>query len=146
MKRFLLMASLVLLAILPARAQTDLRIGALFDKSVPIPGYEESLVKGARLKDYNLSAFRSIRFPSDRTLQDCIASWIREDAKDATYTDIQEGNGTLTYALLQFDGDKSKKRYVGYQLRHKDGKEYITVVYMEGKASVKDLHSFFKKR
>lgn len=146
MKKYLLIVSLVLLAMAPARAQKGLQIDSLFSKAVPITGYEESLVKGSALRDYNLSYFRSFRFPADQALIDRIASWIKQDALTATSKDMQEEDGELTYALLQFDGDKSKKRYVGHQIRHIDGKDYVTVVYMEGKASVKDLHSFFKKR
>ena len=139
MKKYLLIVSLVFLAMAPARAQKGLQIDSLFSKAVPITGYEESLVKGSALRDYNLSYFRSFRFPADKAL-------IKQDALTATSKDMQEEDGELTYALLQFDGDKSKKRYVGHQIRHIDGKDYVTVVYMEGKASVKDLHSFFKKR
>lgn len=146
MKKLLLMVSLALLAAAPSWAQKDLQIDSLFSKAVPITGYEESLVKGSTLKDYNLSYFRSLRFPADQALMDRIAAWIKADARKATSKDIQEEDGKLTYALLQFDGDKSKKRYVGHQVRRSDGKDYVTVVYMEGRASVKDLHSFFKKR
>ena len=146
MKKLLLMVSLALLAVAPALAQKNLQIDSLFSKAVPIAGYEESLVKGSALKDYNLSYFRSIRFPADKELMDRIAAWINADAQNATSKDIQEEDGRLTYALLQFDGDKSRKRYVGHQIRRSGGKDYVTVVYMEGRASVKDLHSFFKKR
>lgn len=146
MKKYLLVVSLVLLAIAPARAQKGLQTDSLFSKAVPISGYEESLVKGAPLRDYNLSYFRSVRFPADKVLLKQVSSWIKEDAETATSKDIQEEDGALVYALLQFDGDKSKKRYLGYQVRRSDGKDYVTVVYMEGRASVKDLHSFFKKR
>ncbi|MBP5217693.1 MAG: hypothetical protein J6Z47_01935, partial [Bacteroidales bacterium] len=127
MKKYLLVVSLVLLAIAPARAQKGLQTDSLFSKAVPISGYEESLVKGAPLRDYNLTYFRSVRFPADKVLLKQVSSWIKEDAETATSKDIQEEDGGLVYALLQFDGDKSKKRYLGYQVRRSDGKDYVTV-------------------
>ena len=76
MKKYLLIVSLVLLAMAPARAQKGLQIDSLFSKAVPITGYEESLVKGSALRDYNLSYFRSFRFPADKALIDRIATRI----------------------------------------------------------------------
>ena len=78
MKKYLLIVSLVLLAMAPARAQKGLQIDSLFSKAVPITGYEESLVKGSALRDYNLSYFRSFRFPADKALIDRIATRIGE--------------------------------------------------------------------
>lgn len=168
MKKILLIASFAFLALAPARAQAGLQIDSVFHHSMPdrmgeqkvfgnIKGSatfsdkygtsEESFVKGNKLKDYNLDFFRSIRLQTSDQMIERIIGWIMADSLAASSKDMQEEDGLLTYALLQFDGDKPRKRYVGYQLkRNPGGKRTVTVVYMTGKATLKDLQVIFKHR
>lgn len=169
MKKVLLIASFAFLALVTAKAQTGLQIDSVFHNSMSgrlgeqhkvcgnVKGSasfsdkhgtsEESVVRGNQLKDYNLDYFRSIRLQTSDQKIEKIIGWIMADSVAASSKDMQEEDGLLTYALLQFDGDKSRKRYVGYQLkRSPGGKPTVTVVYMTGKATVKDLQVIFKHR
>lgn len=147
MRKLLLVVALCLGALLPAHAQKGLQIDNLFSgKLVDMSMVSESIVSGKKLVPYNLDYFRSVRFMADEKQVSKVTKWIREDAQMAEEQDMESENGRLVYALLKFPRRMEKNRYVGYQIKRISGKDYVTVVYMEGAATVEDLKVIFKHR
>ena len=147
MRKLLLIFALCLGVLLPAHAQKGLQIDNLFSgKLVDMSMVSESIVSGKKLVPYNLDYFRSVRFMADEKQVSKVTKWIREDAQMAEEQDMESENGRLVYALLKFPRRMEKNRYVGYQIKKISGKDYVTVVYMEGAATVEDLKVIFKHR
>ena len=147
MRKLLLIFALCLGVLLPAHAQKGLQIDNLFSgKLVDMSMVSESIVSGKKLVPYNLDYFRSVRFMADEKQVSKVTKWIREDAQMAEEQDMESENGRLVYALLKFPRRMEKNRYVGYQIKRISGKDYVTVVYMEGAATVEDRKVIFKHR
>lgn len=147
MRKLLLIFALCLGVLLPAYAQKGLQIDNLFSgKLVDMSMVSESIVSGKKLVPYNLDYFRSVRFMADEKQISKVTKWIRDDAQLAEEQDMESENGRLVYALLKFPRRMEKNRYVGYQVKRISGKDYVTVVYMEGSATVEDLKVIFKHR
>ena len=64
--------------------------------------------------------------------------------RDVAEMDYEDGR--LVYALLRFPADRNRNRYVGYQVKEASGNKYVTVVYLTGKATTKELKVIFKHR
>ena len=61
--------------------------------------------------------------------------------------ELEYRDGHLYYAIVQIaDTKKGLHRYICYQCRQETGGNSITLVYMEGKASLADLRKTFKKK
>ena len=104
------------------------------------------MVSGKELKPYNLDYFRSVRFQATEEEIDRVIAWIESDALTAVDKEMDSEGGRLTYALLRFPADRERNRYVGYQIKEAAGQAYVTVVYLTGKATAKDLRVIFKHR
>lgn len=149
MKKFLLITLSAFLALAQgARAQEGLQIDSLFNGSfVPKSRITESLVTGKELKPYNLDYFRSVRLQASDGEIRRIVSWLEGDALMAVEKDMDSENGELVYALMRFATNNGKNKYLGYQVKESSGgSKYVTVVYMTGKATTRDLKVIFKHR
>ena len=149
MKKFLLITLSAFLALAQgARAQEGLQIDSLFNGSfVPKSRITESLVTGRELKPYNLDYFRSVRLQASEGEIRRIVSWLEGDALMAIEKDMDSENGELVYALKRFATNNGKNKYLGYQVKESSGgSKYVTVVYMTGKATTRDLKVIFKHR
>ena len=149
MKKFLLITLSAFLALAQgARAQEGLQIDSLFNGSfVPKSRITESLVTGKELKPYNLDYFRSVRLQASEGEIRRIVSWLEGDALMAIGKDMDSENGELVYALTRFATNNGKNKYLGYQVKESSGgSKYVTVVYMTGKATTRDLKVIFKHR
>ncbi|MBQ6254530.1 MAG: hypothetical protein IJK05_07780 [Bacteroidales bacterium] len=149
MKRFLLITLSALLALsFSARAQEGLQIDSLFNGGfVPKSRITESIVTGRELKPYNLDFFRSVRLQASDGEIRRIVSWLEGDALMAVEKEMDSEKGELVYALLRFASNNGKNRYLGYQVKESsEGSKYVTVVYMTGKATSRDLKVIFKHR
>ena len=149
MKKFLLITLSAFLALAQgARAQEGLQIDSLFNGSfVPKSRIAESLVTGKELKPYNLDYFRSVRLQASEGEIRRIVSWLEGDALMAIEKDMDSENGELVYALMRFATNNGKNKYLGYQVKESSGgSKYVTVVYMTGKATTRDLKVIFKHR
>lgn len=146
-RKVFLIVALCLLAMLPANAQKGLQIDSLFKgKLVNMSLVTESVVSGKKLSPYNLDYFRSVRFVANDKQIAKVSAWIQDDAMIADDKELESAGGRLIYALLKFPQLSSKNKYVGYQVKRNNGRDYVTVVYMEGSATVEDLKVIFKHR
>ena len=148
MKKFVFITLGAFLALAStARAQAGLQIDSLFSGAlVPASKVTESMVSGKELKPYNLDYFRSVRFQATEEEIDRVIAWIESDALTAVDKEMDSEEGRLTYAFLRFPADRDRNRYVGYQIKEAAGQAYVTVVYLTGKATAKDLRVIFKHR
>lgn len=146
-RKLLIVIALSLMALLPVHAQKGLQIDSLFrGKLVDMSLVSESVVSGRKLSPYNLDYFRSVRFVANDRQIAKVSVWIQDDAMIADDKELESANGRLIYALLRFPQLGSKNKYVGYQVKRNGGRDYVTVVYMEGTATVEDLKVIFKYR
>lgn len=146
-RKLLIVIALSLMALLPVHAQKGLQIDSLFrGKLVDMSLVSESVVSGRKLSPYNLDYFRSVRFVANDRQIGKVSVWIQDDAMIADDKELESANGRLIYALLRFPQLGSKNKYVGYQVKRNGGRDYVTVVYMEGTATVEDLKVIFKYR
>lgn len=146
-RKLLIVIVLCLMALLPVHAQKGLQIDSLFrGKLINMSLVSESVVSGRKLSPYNLDYFRSVRFVASERQIAKVSAWIREDAMIADDKEMESANGQLIYALLRFPQLGSRNKYVGYQVKRNGGRDYVTVVYMEGSATVEDLKVIFKHR
>lgn len=147
MKRIFLIAVIGFASLLTCRAQSGLQIDSLFNGFlVPKSQLTESIVSGKKLKAYNLDYFRSIRFQASAQEEEKVISWVVSDSRRASDKEMDSDKGRLVYALLRFPGDGKKNRYVGYQIKKIEGKDFVTVVYLAGDATAEDLRVIFKQR
>ena len=104
-------------------------------------------VKGERLKAYNLTTFRSVTVAADKRTASWVLRMVKEDAANAT--DREEGvkQGKLQYAFYVFRHKKRKTyRYIFFRNNkpEQDAVTDVTLVYMEGKATLGELKQMFK--
>lgn len=146
--------SLIILAIaLPLAAQDGLEINKVFKgETVNETAIKESLVKGESLAPYKLRVLHTAKFTVGEAHRDEVEALFEEDMKgrlpdDDENIELEYRDGHLYYAIVQLtDTRKGQHRYICYQCRKTTGGHGITLVYMEGKASLCDLRNTFKKK
>ena len=136
-----------------ATAQRGLQINEVFEGKVIAKQYmQESLIKGDNVAPYKLKLLHTVKFlanNSQRARADalfCIDMRERISDDDSNM-EMESRDGFLYYAIVQLtDNEKGTHRYICYQCRPKSTKFDITMVYMEGEASLADLRKTFKKK
>lgn len=144
MKRiFLLIAMMGILD--SVGAQSSLRIEKLFDSFRKHPNATEVVVKGKELKPYNLFLFRSLTVTRYQTAMDRIEQFVQEESKKAI--DKEEGllGGRLYYGFYCLPST-TYNRYFFYRNTglKKGAPNEVTLVYMEGYATLEQLKQMFK--
>ena len=146
MKRRTTLLLLMLFLLAEATAQNQLNVAPLFEKSKHGKTmFTASHIEGKHLKPYNLTLFRSIT-TSDYRIYDEIEQLVEKDGKETIDKESGYINGKLFYAFYQFKPKDKKYRYLFYRnssLR-KNSPNEVTVVYMEGYVSLKELKKMFK--
>lgn len=150
MKRYLLMAFFMycLFGTLSASAQDGLGVKALFEKKYQAKdNVTVVFVKGQEIKRYGLTMFRSIVMAEGSALSHHVEAIVKKDASKATSKEVAVKNGRLYYGFYSFHPVKSNiNRYLLYRNNALGGtgKSNITLIYMEGKASMEQLRKNFK--
>ncbi len=147
MKRFALLLAALLLALLTAAAQEGLKIDQLFDgKFNDRKGTTEILVKGKRARSYGLSLFRSLTFRPTEKEALWVERLVRADRPQASNLEEGRKNARLYYSFYEFpplaDGQHRYLFYRNNQLKE-GAKGMLTVIYMEGTASMAELRRRF---
>ena len=134
-------------------AQRGLQINEVFEGKVIAKQYmQESLIKGDNVAPYKLKLLHTVKFlanNSQRAKADALFNIdMRERiSDDDSNMEMETRDGFLYYAIVQLtDNDKGSHRYICYQCRPKSTKFDITMVYMEGEASLADLRKTFKRK
>lgn len=135
-----------------ALAQKGLKINDVFDGKVVFKSQmKESLIKGDNLAAYNLKVLHTAKFTTHNINREEVEKLFYQDMENRLSDDdenmeLESRNGHLYYAIVQLmDNEKGAHRYICYQCRDKSGRYDITLVYMEGSATLADLRKTFKK-
>ena len=153
MKRILFILSMLIGISLSTSAQRGLQINEVFEGKVIAKQYmQESLIKGDNVAPYKLKLLHTVKFLANNSQRAKADALFNIDMKerisdDDSNMEMETRDGFLYYAIVQLtDNDKGSHRYICYQCRPKSTKFDITMVYMEGEASLADLRKTFKRK
>ena len=137
MKRIVPIILILLGLCLDVQAQKGLAIGAAFDELAVKKNVTEVVVGAGRLKKYHLSLYHSleVRNPS-ATERERIETLLRKDAQQAVLR--EESSGHKLYELPSHKGTH-------YYIFYRNSSQFLILIYIEGKASLKQIESYFKK-
>lgn len=143
---------------LPVAAQKGLNVEEIFDGDIVAKTYMvENFIKGEQLSRYKLTFFRSIKFKATAEERSKIEARVNEDIKHAIDLEQERRGGdqkagepaTLSYAMMTLpanNNEKSKRNYLCYQCSPMRNGYAITLVFMQGYATINELRKMFKKK
>ena len=147
MKKLLLFLLALLLTSGAAFAQRGLNSNAIFrGRVIPSERMVRTEVRGSSMTTYKLDFYRSVRFQVDKKTALEVASLVKADAEAAISAETEMTGDLLTYALVQPAGRGKTHRYLCYQARPEGPAWLITILYLEGSATLADLRSMFDKQ
>lgn len=153
MKRTLFILLMLIGISLSTSAQRGLQINEVFEGKVIAKQYmQESLIKGDNVAPYKLRLLHTVKFLANNSQRARADALFNIDMKerisdDDSNMEMETRDGFLYYAIVQLtDNEKGSHRYICYQCRPKSTKFDITMVYMEGEASLADLRKTFKRK
>ncbi len=130
-----------------AWAQESLHIGKLFDgRYNRQKNTIEVLVKGKKLKPYNLTLFRSLTIKGDSAERNRVEQLVLQDATGAVDKETGKIGGHLYYGFFRYPQKDGVFRYLFFKnsaLRKSEEPE-VSIVYMEGYATLEELKEMFK--
>jgi len=144
-----LIATLMALMMLgfSAMAQRDLNCHPVFQGKV-VPGEKMVVteVRGSRLSAYKLDYYRGVSFQVEEALAHQVASLVEADADKADVKETEKVGPLLTYALVQPTSARKTNRFLCYQARPIGDQWKVTLLYLEGTATLEDLRKMFDKQ
>lgn len=151
MKHHILLGLLLLLFCLPLQAQKNLHIASLFDGQYrDRKDATEVLMKGRKLVPYKLTLFRSLTLNTTTVNVAQIEKLVRADGATAIDKEAGSRGGRLYYAFYQLKPAGDTRRYLFFRnnsLQTGSGKKNtLTVIYMEGTATIEELKHTFGQR
>lgn len=147
MKKLLLFLLALLLTSGAAFAQRGLNSNAIFrGRVIPSERMVRTEVRGSSMTTYKLDFYRSVRFQVDKKTALEVAALVKADAAAAISAETEMTGDLLTYALVQPAGRGKTHRYLCYQARPEGPAWVITILYLEGSATLADLRSMFDKQ
>ncbi len=147
MRKILFILAVLLLGSIPAFAQRGLACFPVFQGQV-VPGKQmvSTEVRGTGMATYKLDYYRGVQFQAGAELAGHVARLVDSDASTAASAETEHVGDFLTYALFQPKGSRRTNRYVCYQARPVGEEWKITLLYLEGPATLDDLRSMFEKQ
>ena len=138
MKKLLTLILLSLSSHIGLWAQKGLAIQAAFDEMAVKKNATEVVMSGKRLKNFHLSFFHSLEIKDPSTSDHHhISSLVQTDAAQAVTR--EETSEHKFYELPQHKGNHS---YILYR----NSGQSLTLIYIEGKASLKQIKQYFQKK
>lgn len=138
MKRILSIILMIICSCTLVRAQKGLAVQEVFDEMAVNKNATEVVMSSGKLKAYHLSFYHSIevRTPSAAERQRMEHS-VQADAMSAIIS--EETPGHRFYEMPQ---QRGIHRYILYRSTDSN----LTLIYLEGKASLKQIKGFFQKK
>ena len=147
MKRLLICIMALLLFSGAAFAQRGLNCYPVFrGKIVPAKRMIATEARGESMATYKLDYYHSVQFQVDKETALKVAELIQADAAEAQSAETEITGELLTYALIQPTPFARVRRYLCYQARPAGPAWIITILYLEGSATLDDLRSMFEKQ
>ena len=104
-------------------------------------------VRGDGMATYKLNYYRSVRFHVDSLTARKVAAMVEADAVAADSAETEKTGELLTYGLIQLKPFGVMRRYLCYQARETEFQGWmVTIIYLEGSATLQDLRSMFEKQ
>jgi len=130
-----------------AFAQRGLNCYPVFKgKIVPTKRMVITQARGGSMATYKLDYYHSVQFQTDEATAGKVAELILADAVEAQSAETEMTGELLTYALVQPTPYARVRRYLCYQARPVGHAWMITILYLEGSATLEDLRSMFEKQ
>ena len=148
MKKILItLLFLMLLSSVHASAQRDLKSFPVFEgKIVPEKQMIATEVRGGGMATYKLDYYRGVSFRVGTPLATQVAALVSQDADGALVCETEKTGELLTYALIQPKSKGKTNRYLCYQARPEGDGWKVTLLYLEGPATLEDLRNMFEKQ
>ena len=148
MKKIMICLLSLLLSTGAAFAQKGLNCYPVFQgKVIPERQMVMTEVRGDGMATYKLSYYRSVRFQVDTLTARKIAAMVEADALAVDSAETEKTGELLTYGLVQLKPLGITRRYLCYQARPTEYHGWmITIIYLEGSATLEDLRSMFEKQ
>ncbi|MCR5709699.1 MAG: DUF6108 family protein [Bacteroidales bacterium] len=147
MKKIIICLAILLLTGGAASGQRGLTSYPIFrGEVVPTERMVATEVRGSGMATYKLDYYRGVAFEVDSVLARKVAALVSIDADAAKSCQTEKTGGVLVYALIELDPDRKVNRYLCYQARPNGNVWMITLLYLEGVATLEDLHSMFEKQ
>lgn len=128
-------------------AQRGLNSYPVFEgKVVPAKQMVLTEVRGGGMATYRLDYYRGISFSADDTLASKVSALVDRDAAAAESCETEKVGDMLTYALIRPKGSGRINHYLCYQARQEGRLWKMTILYLEGPATVEDLRNMFEKQ
>ena len=138
MKKLLTLILLLLSPHLGMWAQKGLAIQAAFDELAVKKNATEVVMSGKRLKDFHLSFFHSLEIKNpSATDRQRISSLVQTDAAKAITQEENPG-----HRFFEMPQRKGMHSYILYR----NNSQTITLIYIEGKASLDQIKNYFQKK
>ena len=146
MKRILTITCILFLLASPTRAQRGLRTYPVFQgEVVPTNMMVVTEVRGG-MAAYKLDYYKGVTSQVDEALAEKVASLVESDAAETDDCETEKTGTMLTYALIRPKSEGRINRYLCYQARPVEGQWKITLLYLEGPATLSDLRGMFEKQ
>lgn len=147
MKKMLITICLLFLLTSSMNAQRDLKTYPVFQGEI-VPGKMMVVteVRGGGMATYKLDYYKGVSFQVGEELAAKVASLVEADAAATNDRETEKTGSLLTYALIQPKSKGRANRYLCYQARPVAGEWKITILYLEGPATLSDLRSMFEKQ
>ena len=157
MRRFqIFLLAIMLLSAQQAGAQKGLRVNDVFDGDVVAKdNMVVNIIKGERLAPYKLRYFRSLKFKCSEEERRRIEERVVADMKQAEDLEMERKGDShdswLYYAMMTLpplgksSGNGIRQWYLCYQCVPAKNAFLITLVFMEGNATMKEMRRAFNK-
>lgn len=148
MKKIIICLVYLLLLSEAAFAQKGLNCYPVFrGKVIPEKQMVMTEVRGDGMATYKLSYYRSVHFQVDTLTARKVAAMVEADALMSDSAETDKTGELLTYGLIQLKPFGTTRRYLCYQARPTMFHGWmITIIYLEGSATLEDLRSMFEKQ
>lgn len=147
MRKLLLCILFLALSAGAAFAQRGLSSNAIFrGRVIPSDRMIKTEVRGSSMTTYKLDFYRSVQFQVNEKEALEVAALVKADADAAVSAETEVIGKLLTYALIQPAQRGKTHRYLCYQARPVGPAWVITILYLEGSATLEDLRSMFDKQ
>ena len=148
MKRIIILTVCLGIAFARVAAQKDMAVSPVFaGKVIPKKRMEETLIKGETIHKFKLTLFRSLKMEVSTTERNTIESMVLLDGEGmetSPEAEYEMKDGHLYYCIVSLPA--KQKHYLCYQCYESRPDTFVvTLVYMEGWATLKDLHKTFKR-
>ena len=147
MKKMLITICALFLLAGTMQAQRGLKTYPVFQGEI-VPGKMMVVteVRGSSMETYKLDYYKGVSFQVDEALAARVASLVEEDAVSTDDRETENTGSLLTYALVQPKSKGKANRYLCYQARPVGNQWKITLLYLEGPATLEDLKNMFEKQ